>query len=129
MTKRLCKLKRHDIADNLGTIHKLVAQPRFLCRSCARSSSDKSVLCKPHSINPSPELKPAEQQSQTLSGKDIKKSKKAVKKQKKHQKKLAKVLKKQSKLTKKHQKLEKQYAKINLALLSSQVNEQTQPLH
>lgn len=50
MTKRLCKYNRVEIADNLGAIHGLVLQPKFLCRSCARSSSDKQSLCKPAAV-------------------------------------------------------------------------------
>jgi hypothetical protein len=47
MAKRLCKLRRHDISRELTSIHKLVAEPKFLCRSCARASADKNSLCKP----------------------------------------------------------------------------------
>ncbi|WP_117235564.1 hypothetical protein [Vibrio maerlii] len=52
MTKRFCKLNRRDIAANLGEIHRLVSEPKFVCRSCARSSASKSSLCKPSAIPP-----------------------------------------------------------------------------
>ena len=50
MVKRLCKYNRSDIADRLGEIHSLVIESKFLCRFCARSSSDKESLCKPFAI-------------------------------------------------------------------------------
>jgi hypothetical protein len=63
--KRLCKLNRRDISDNLGAIHRLVAEPKFLCRSCSRSSADKSTLCKPEAIPPaSCQSKPIAEQQQ-----------------------------------------------------------------
>ncbi|USD60515.1 hypothetical protein J4N45_00290 [Vibrio sp. SCSIO 43140] len=63
--KRLCKLNRRDISDNLGAIHSLVAEPKFLCRSCSRSSADKSTLCKPAAIPPaSCQSKPLSEQQQ-----------------------------------------------------------------
>ncbi|MDN2479829.1 hypothetical protein [Vibrio agarivorans] len=52
MTKRLCKLNRRDIQEHLGDIHRLVAEPKFVCRSCARSADDQSRLCKPAAIPP-----------------------------------------------------------------------------
>ncbi|MFW7524751.1 hypothetical protein ACODM8_11465 [Vibrio ostreicida] len=50
MVKRLCKLNRHQIAEDLNDIHRLVAAPSFVCRSCARSSAKKASLCKPTTI-------------------------------------------------------------------------------
>ncbi|MEZ9297032.1 hypothetical protein AB4176_19930 [Vibrio splendidus] len=52
MAKRFCKLNRRDITEHLGEIHSLVTQPKFVCRSCARSSSDQANLCKPTAIPP-----------------------------------------------------------------------------
>lgn len=52
MAKRFCKLNRRDISDHLGEIHRLVSEPKFVCRSCARSSADKANLCKPAAIPP-----------------------------------------------------------------------------
>lgn len=52
MAKRLCKMNRKQIAENLGDIHRLVVEPKYVCRSCARSSSDNSSLCKPAAIPP-----------------------------------------------------------------------------
>ncbi|WP_070970925.1 hypothetical protein [Vibrio sonorensis] len=65
MAKRFCKLNRRDIIANLGEIHSLVTEPKYLCRSCARSSSSKSSLCKPAAIPPaSCQNKPLEQQKE-----------------------------------------------------------------
>ncbi|CAM3057139.1 hypothetical protein [Vibrio mytili] len=52
MAKRLCKMNRKQIATNLGDIHRLVVAPKFVCRSCARSSAAKDTLCKPAAIPP-----------------------------------------------------------------------------
>lgn len=52
MAKRFCKLNRRDITEHLGEIHSLVTEPKFVCRSCARSSSDQANLCKPTAIPP-----------------------------------------------------------------------------
>ncbi|MFV8452694.1 hypothetical protein ACNO65_21920 [Vibrio campbellii] len=52
MAKRLCKMSRKQIAESLGDIHRLVVAPKFVCRSCARSSSSKDTLCKPAAIPP-----------------------------------------------------------------------------
>ena len=52
MSKRLCKMNRKQIAANLGDIHRLVVAPKFVCRSCARSSASKDSLCKPAAIPP-----------------------------------------------------------------------------
>ncbi|WP_394249532.1 hypothetical protein [Vibrio profundi] len=143
MAKRFCKLNRRDITEHLGEIHSLVTQPKFVCRSCARSSSDKDNLCKPAAIPPaSCQSKPDSEKAacgllaetlpsrtdqsvvnvvdprQELAGEvldkqAIKQAKKSLKKQKKHAKKLAKVVKKQKKLLKKHQMLEKQFSRLN----------------
>ncbi|EDP58793.1 hypothetical protein [Vibrio sp. AND4] len=52
MAKRLCKMSRKQIAESLGDIHRLVVEPKFVCRSCARSSASKDTLCKPAAIPP-----------------------------------------------------------------------------
>ncbi len=63
MSKRLCKMSRKQIADNLGEIHRLVVEPKFVCRSCARSSASKGSLCKPAAIPPQVcQTAPVEQQ-------------------------------------------------------------------
>lgn len=52
MAKRLCKMNRKQIAENLGDIHRLVVEPKYVCRSCARSSAESASLCKPAAIPP-----------------------------------------------------------------------------
>lgn len=68
MTKRLCKLNRRDIQEHLGDIHRLVAEPKFVCRSCARSADDQSRLCKPAAIPPLSCQKKAQQEQQSQCG-------------------------------------------------------------
>lgn len=63
MAKRLCKMNRKQIAENLGEIHRLVVAPKYVCRSCTRSSAEKSSLCKPAAIPPQQcQNKPLEEQ-------------------------------------------------------------------
>lgn len=62
MAKRLCKMSRKQIAENLGDIHRLVVEPQFMCRSCARSSASKGSLCKPAAIPQQCQSQPIEQQ-------------------------------------------------------------------
>jgi hypothetical protein len=132
VTKRLCKLNRREIAENLGQIYSLVSESKFLCRSCARSSHDSDSLCKPAAIPPQSCLlkSDAEKKECTIlagtvvskdkpmavslivSKKEIKKVKKRAKLQKKYIKKLEKVAKMQAKLAKKQKKVEKQLLKI-----------------
>lgn len=50
MAKRLCKLDRKHRGDNLSDIARLVAEPKYFCRSCSRASSEKKTLCKPTAI-------------------------------------------------------------------------------
>jgi len=63
VAKSLCKMNRKQIADNLGEIHRLVSDAKYICRSCARSSSAKDSLCKPAAIPPKAcQNQPIEQQ-------------------------------------------------------------------
>jgi len=137
MTRRLCKLNRHEIAANLGQIHAMVSSPKYLCRSCSRASQDKAQLCKPAAIPPQACLDNPRQPQCGLvleslakpvpspSGGEVvalalsevasdqrEKDKKALKQLKKINKKLAKALKKQQKLFKKARKAEKRYQKL-----------------
>ncbi len=133
MSKRLCKLNRHEINANLGEIYTLVAEAKYLCRSCSRSSSDSSRLCKPTAIPPKqcqdkpviekqqcavlaetlassvPMLADIQEPLQQQENKAEKSAKKALKKQKKAQKKLSKILKKSAKLARKQAELELRY--------------------
>ncbi|WP_086981968.1 hypothetical protein [Vibrio aphrogenes] len=49
MAKSLCKLSRRDI--KAGNIEKLVVDAKFYCRSCARTSNQKNVLCHPSTLS------------------------------------------------------------------------------
>lgn len=115
---KLCKLKRQDIAHSFTTIQKLVAQPRFICRACARSAHERSSLCKPAALSTSAQsadlsVSVTAKGSETLQvgKKALKQAKKALKQQKKQQKKLAKILKKQEKAEKRVRKLQEQTAR------------------
>jgi septal ring factor EnvC (AmiA/AmiB activator) len=112
MAKRLCKFNRHDIAANLGTIHSLVKQPRYLCRACARTSAESSALCKPESIPVLPEAVTSGATTEVVisKAKEKKKSLKKLKKAAKKQKKLEKQL---QKLTSRQAKIEQKLVKIN----------------
>ncbi|WCE29675.1 hypothetical protein [Vibrio sp. SCSIO 43137] len=147
MAKRLCKYNRRDIADSLGTIHSLVTESKYVCRSCARSSADMGTLCKPSAIPPAicqsksdkekagcgllaetvtesnVDLADQEHKSFKVS---VKKAKKALKKQKRYQKKLARILKKQKKLLNKQKSIEKQFANIASQTLSQASEAETQ---
>lgn len=115
MAQRLCKLSRHDIAASLTDIHRLVAQPKYLCRSCARSSSDKKSLCKPEVFSASTKKSETKVKPQPSGKPALKAAKKTLKAQKKYQKKLEKVLKKQRKLAKKQQALQVKFSELNIA--------------
>ena len=118
MATRLCKLNRRDIAASLDDIQAMVAQPGYMCRSCARSCADKSALCKPQALakqhtQPASLLpvvnvdsKPAKAANKAA----LKLAKKTLKKQKKYHKKLEKVLKKQRKLMRKQQALQSKFS-------------------
>lgn len=122
MAQRLCKLSRHDITASLSDIHRIVAAPKYLCRSCARSSSDKKRLCKPQafSVNAlvAKESTTVDKSVDKSSKAALKVAKKTLKAQKKYQKKLEKVLKKQRKLAKKQQALQLKFAELNQATSS-----------
>jgi hypothetical protein len=49
-TKTLCKYKKEKIEENLETLKKIVKDPKFICRKCARSAKDDKYLCKPATL-------------------------------------------------------------------------------
>lgn len=134
MSKRLCKLSRADIAQNMGMIYSIVSEAKYVCRSCARASQQKASLCKPMTIaarssstplvkaphrtsdNSRAQLKENRSLSlsEELSKKERKRAQKETKKQLKSVKKLAKLAKKQSKLLKKIDKAERLYAQYSV---------------
>jgi hypothetical protein len=106
MSKRLCKLSRNEITQSLTNIHQLVKQPLYLCRSCARSSSERQWLCNPEplpAVEKRQKLRPilivdtsgksiSAQEKHMVKGKMSKKSNALVKKLKKLAKKQEKIL-------------------------------------
>lgn len=45
--KTMCKFKKEKIEENLKVIRKIVINPKFICRKCARIANDEAYLCKP----------------------------------------------------------------------------------
>ncbi|ENM5919443.1 hypothetical protein CW613_003608 [Vibrio mimicus] len=117
MAKRLCKLSRNEIATSLGEIERLVAEPQFLCRACARVAADKKSLCKPQALSAKSPAANISALSEIDTGVASLLPKGSLKKQQKFHKKLEKVLKKQRKLMKKQQQLEGKVAQTNPALV------------
>ncbi|WP_154115098.1 hypothetical protein [Vibrio cincinnatiensis] len=119
MVKRLCKLNRHEIRTSMGEIQQWVMELNYVCGACARSSADKSHLCKPQVLKTqSPQCLTTSLSATTpgIEEPSFILTKKMLKNQKKYQKKLAKVLKKQRKLMKKQQALQGKFTELNLAL-------------
>lgn len=48
--KTLCKWEKNDIKENLKELKKIVAEPRFVCRKCARAAKREEHLCKPEPL-------------------------------------------------------------------------------
>ncbi len=48
--KTLCRLDKHDIEENIDDIASIVAEPKYLCRKCARVATKKKYLCSPIKI-------------------------------------------------------------------------------
>ncbi|MBJ6727500.1 hypothetical protein [Geomesophilobacter sediminis] len=48
--KTLCKWDKDDIKDDFKELKKLVAEPRYVCRKCARAAKTDKVLCKPEEL-------------------------------------------------------------------------------
>lgn len=50
LNKSFCKLDKKDVKEHLEEIMPLVAQPRFICKKCARAAASKKNLCKPEAL-------------------------------------------------------------------------------
>ena len=48
--KTLCDLDKKEIEKKLNEILKIVMNPSFICRKCARVAQQKEYLCKPQKI-------------------------------------------------------------------------------
>jgi predicted nucleic acid-binding Zn ribbon protein len=46
----LCKYSKEEIKDQMDILRKLVKDPRYICKKCARASHDDERLCKPEKI-------------------------------------------------------------------------------
>jgi hypothetical protein len=47
MARTLCDWSKKDIERDLAELAEIVAQPRFICKKCARSANSGKYLCKP----------------------------------------------------------------------------------
>ena len=47
MSRTLCEWKKHEIAEETVALAKIVRDPRFVCRKCARAAHKDKYLCKP----------------------------------------------------------------------------------
>ncbi|AXJ02414.1 hypothetical protein CYPRO_3180 [Cyclonatronum proteinivorum] len=45
--KAFCKYDKKYIRENLSFFAELAAKPAYICRKCARASSQKNTLCRP----------------------------------------------------------------------------------
>lgn len=50
ITKPLCRWDKDDIKDHIKQLRKIVAEPRYVCRKCARVSKKEEYLCKPEEL-------------------------------------------------------------------------------
>jgi hypothetical protein len=47
MSRTLCEWKKHEIVEDTEELAKIVCDPRFVCRKCARAAHKDKHLCKP----------------------------------------------------------------------------------
>jgi hypothetical protein len=50
MGKTLCDWSKKDLEKHADELAKIVRDPRFYCRKCARSAHSSKVLCKPRKL-------------------------------------------------------------------------------
>jgi len=50
MAKTLCDWSKRDLEHHADKLLKLVQDPRYYCRKCARVGHDSKVLCKPRRL-------------------------------------------------------------------------------
>lgn len=49
--KALCKWSDKRIDKHWGKLKKIVAEPRYICRDCARVADQEQWLCKPEKLD------------------------------------------------------------------------------
>jgi hypothetical protein len=47
MSRTLCEWKKHEIVEETDELAKIVCDPRYVCRKCARAAHKDKHLCKP----------------------------------------------------------------------------------
>jgi hypothetical protein len=50
MGKTLCEWSKSDLEKSAAKLARLVVEPRYFCRKCARVANRESVLCKPRKL-------------------------------------------------------------------------------
>lgn len=48
--KKMCKLKKKLLKDDIDSFVELVNSPKYVCKKCGRVANDKDRLCKPYKI-------------------------------------------------------------------------------
>jgi hypothetical protein len=52
MSKTLCEWSKHEILEETEELARIVRDPRFVCRKCARAAHKDKHLCKPIPLPP-----------------------------------------------------------------------------
>lgn len=50
--KKLCKVKKDCLMENLESYLELVREPQWVCRKCGRVAASEKRLCKPAPMYP-----------------------------------------------------------------------------
>ncbi len=50
MARTLCEWKKGEIIDDIDDLEKIVRDPRYVCRKCARAAHKDKYLCKPMTL-------------------------------------------------------------------------------
>ena len=50
MSKTLCDWSKRDLQEHPDRLARIVKDPRFYCRRCARVAHSPKVLCKPREL-------------------------------------------------------------------------------
>ena len=49
--KTLCDFSKSEVQQNLPELINIVANPKYICRKCARAVNKEEYLCKPVKIS------------------------------------------------------------------------------
>ncbi len=51
LQKAMCKIAKDGLKEHRDEILAEVTDPKYICKKCLRTASDKELLCKPVQIN------------------------------------------------------------------------------